>query len=57
LYLDIQKLALPAVMSMVVQLGVAKKEAFIQTMRKAFEEIPGFNTTGDFHIICAVKPI
>ncbi|KAG2184078.1 hypothetical protein INT44_009093 [Umbelopsis vinacea] len=57
MYLAIQKLALPAVMTMVIHLGVTTKEAFRAVMSKAIEESSEHNTSGDFHIVCAIKPI
>jgi hypothetical protein len=57
MYLAIQKLALPAVMNMVIQLGVTTKDSFYNAMNSAFEESSEHNTSGDFHLICAVKPM
>jgi hypothetical protein len=57
MYLAIQKLALPAVMTMVVHLKLATKEAFNNVMSKAIEESSEHNTSGDFHIVCAIKPM
>ncbi|CAO3662825.1 unnamed protein product [Umbelopsis vinacea] len=57
MYLAIQKLALPAVMNMVIQLGVTTKDSFYNAMNSAFEESSEHYTSGDFHLICAVKPM
>ncbi|KAJ2959786.1 hypothetical protein NQZ79_g4750 [Umbelopsis isabellina] len=55
LFLDVQKLALPAVISMVTQLGLAQRATFIKTMQEAFEDAPNYKTTCEFHLVCAVK--
>ncbi|KAG2176477.1 hypothetical protein INT43_005717 [Umbelopsis isabellina] len=56
LFLDVQKLALPAVMSIVLQLDLTQRPTFIKTMQEAFADAPNYKTSCEFHLVCAVKP-
>ncbi|KAI8890271.1 S-adenosyl-L-methionine-dependent methyltransferase [Backusella circina FSU 941] len=55
-FLEIQKLALPAVQVMVTQLTPVTAEEYEKTMKEAFEEVERYTISTRFRLIYAIKP-
>jgi hypothetical protein len=55
-FLEIQKLALPAVQPMVTTLTSVTAEEYATTMNEAFKEVDRYNTSTRFRLVYAIKP-